>query len=929
MLARNPAVLVRLFDAGLGGLPLGDGSLVGIQAPPRNPLDIPAVDAVPGLYDAEHEGLVAHLGDLVGAPRPLLVDGKHALLHIRRQRGIAVGLVGGRVDALDYGVIVVHVVREQVGGVAVGPDLAADDIPAPGDGHEEHRRAHGQRNGAGDGQVRGGAVHDAQVDQEVQRGRQLHPGVQEALDADAQLGAEQEADVDGDAVDGLELEAAEGAVVQRKVDRQLRREARRHAQREAHVQRHRTHGIPEGPAVAVADGDARAAAEADVGGGDVGNVLVQLPAAGGHREDAHVDGRFPHEAEALGLVVILGHVVVGLVLGKLALLLHRFLGLVGPALVLFLPVFLGLFDVVLKDGLAHEDDHAAAGVDGQVGKILLEGQVELDIDFHHGDLEAEAHALAQHVGEDAAVGAGALVQGRFRGALLGDELAGEHLALRGVLAEHEGGPLAHVGHGREQALPGPLEHVHAVLIGLGLGPALLQPGKAAVVGIVAHQQLPVPVVPHAHLDLELIVVHRGMDHVVFRMHDVLAREGHQVDIGLVVRVGGVAVGGGADGGQGAGVGLALFHVHILDDEVTEALGGGVGRHVQVDHVKLVQYEFVDGHRGGSAVVGGIGQRLVVRVQRVIHPHCHTRHGYAMFLGAGLQRDADLVLRQHGDRRVRHVVGRQARRHGQPVCAGGRGRDPRDLRGIALRRVGFAQQPGQPVAHTAVVIIPRGAGVHARLQALDLVLPPGGAVGDGLPVLHDLLGGLLDPSRIAHLVGIEQGGVLLRQPTRHLADDVRGFGQLVLVPAQRLAQILCFEVSLLRVQEGVVLGIFPVDVGLALPQLIHREGRLGEQLVDGPQVGRQLRVQPVPQLGGVPAGVGLHADMVGPVAVGNQPAGSQSGQGIGPGQLVLGEHLADGGQGVKGQYLGQHDNQQQHGQQLLHGDSSVEMYEKAM
>ena len=919
-LARKPAVLVRLLDDGLGGLPLGDGALVGIQAPPPNPLDILAVDAVPGLPDAEHEGLVAHLGDLVVRSRPVLGAGKHDLPHLRRQRGIAVGLVGGGVDALDFGVVGVHVVREQVGGVALGPDLAADDVPGLREGHEEHRRANGQRDGAGDGQVRGGGVHDAQVDHEVQRGRQLHPSVQEALDADAQLGAEHEADVDGDAVDGVELEAAEGAVVQRKVDRQLRREARRHAQRKAHVQRHRPHGIPEGPAVAVADGDARAAAEADVGGGDVGDVLVQFPAAGGHREDAHVDGGFPHEAEALGLVVVLGHVVIGLVFGKPALLLHRFLGLVGPALVLLLPFFLDLFDVVLKDGLAHEDDHAAAGVDGQVGKITLEGQLEFDVDFHHGDLEADGQALAQHVGEDAAVWAGALVQGFFRGALLGGELAGEHLALGGVLAEHEGGPLAQVGLGREQALPGPLEHVYAVLIGLGLGPALLQSGKAAVVGIVAHQQLPVPVVPHAHLDLELIVVHRGIDHVVFRMHDVLAREGHQVDVGRVVRVGGVAVGGSADGGQGAGVVLALFQVHILDDEVTEALGGGVGRHVQVEHVELVQYEFVDGHHGDS-VFGGIGQRLGVRVQRVLHPYFDARHGYGMLCGAGLQHDADLVLRQHGDLRVGHVVGNHARRHGQPVGAGCRGRDPRDLRGIGLRRVGFAQQPGQPVAHMAVVLIPRGAGLHAILQALDLVLPPGGAVGDGLPVLHDLPGGLLDPGRIAHLVGIEQGGVPLLQPSRHLADDVRGLGQLVLVPAQRLAQILCFEVKRLRLREGVVIGIFLIDVGLVLAQLVQREGGLGEQLVDGPQVGRQLRVQPVPQLGGVPSGIGPHACMVGPVAVGGQPAGSQSRQGIGPGQLILGKHPADGSQGVKGHHLDQQNDQKQRGQQLFHLYSS--------
>ena len=102
-----------------------------------------------------------------------------------------------------------------------------------------------------------------------------------------------------------------------------------------------------------------------------------------------------------------------------------------------------------------------------MGQIFEEGDVQTDADVHHGDIEAHAKALAQHAGIDAALGAGALVEGRVRGAAQGNQLGG---IAEGVLllAEGEGGPLFVGGVGTELLLPPAPEGVLHIALGDGL-----------------------------------------------------------------------------------------------------------------------------------------------------------------------------------------------------------------------------------------------------------------------------------------------------------------------------------------------------------------------------------------------------------------------------------------------------------------------------
>ena len=375
--------------------------------------------------------------------------------------------------------------------------------------------------------------------------------------------------------------------------------------------------------------------------------------------------------------------------------------------ILALPVCLPFFDCVLKHGRAHVDDHISAGIDEQPGQVLLVGQFKADLDVHHGNHKAKAHTLAQHGGEYAAVGTGALVEGFFRGALLGHQLAAEGQRRRGVLAEHEGGPLRLVGLGGKQLLPLPLEDVYVSLLAGGGGPVLIHLVEAGAevhlpVAVVAHQQvrqvLPLGVLD-PHLDLELIVVQRGVDHVIFLVHDVLCFKGHHVDVGIAIGVAYRPAGGVCrcivDGRQGVGEHLALFKVHVLDDVVLEALGGGVHPQAQVHHVEFIRSEQVDRQHHRAVLVGMVAEHRVVVIQDVIRPHIHALHGHGRFLRARLEHDGHLVFGDDGDLRVRHVVGRQARRAGQPVGPGGVGRDPGDRCLIRLRIAGFAKQGVHP------------------------------------------------------------------------------------------------------------------------------------------------------------------------------------------------------------------------------------------
>ena len=214
----------------------------------------------------------------------------------RLQVRIALGVQVRRFHNL-FGVLIgVHVVAEQaVVGWNGGEDCHLLADPGLPEGDEEHRHACGQLEPGG--HLGRALVQPEQhhADHDVQRGDEAHIGLQEALDAHAKLGRKVEGYGIGDLVDGVQLEVLEAAVHPADVGGELDRHARADAQREAHVHRNRPHGIAYGPAVLITGGRAEAHRQLDVFGLDIRVVVVQLPAAGAHREDAHLDGRLAHE----------------------------------------------------------------------------------------------------------------------------------------------------------------------------------------------------------------------------------------------------------------------------------------------------------------------------------------------------------------------------------------------------------------------------------------------------------------------------------------------------------------------------------------------------------------------------------------------------------------------------------------------------------
>ena len=230
---------------------------------------------------------------------------------------------------------------------------------------------------------------------------------------------------------------------------------------------------------------------------------------------------------------------------------------------------------------------------------MAKGQIQGDVDAHDRDGEGHAEALAQHAGIHATLRAGALVQGLVCGAAQGDQLG--WIAQRAlVLAEGEGGPLVIGGVGRKPLLPWPLEGVFHIALGGGslrggLRPVLLDALKAALVLIPAHHQIrihPARGQINHRLDGEILFVGRRVDHLILRVHDVLAVEGRRDDIGIPGGVGDGAFAGRAvpDGHKHIREGLSQHHVQVLDDVVAIALLPGIDLDVQMHLVIFIRCE---------------------------------------------------------------------------------------------------------------------------------------------------------------------------------------------------------------------------------------------------------------------------------------------------------------------------------------------------
>ena len=165
-------------------------------------------------------------------------------------------------------------------------------------------------------------------------------------------------------------------------------------------------------------------------------------------------------------VIFRSHQGLGLVIGQPALLLDILLEKPGFLHVSVFPVVVCFLDLLPHKRHADPHDHHAGRVDGQMGKVFFNGQVEIDVDAHGGNLEGDARAVLKHVGKHAALRAGALVQGHGRGAAQGDQLGGEFQIAS--LAVEEGGALLLGGIGREALLPLSREGVFLVALGSGL-----------------------------------------------------------------------------------------------------------------------------------------------------------------------------------------------------------------------------------------------------------------------------------------------------------------------------------------------------------------------------------------------------------------------------------------------------------------------------
>ena len=132
------------------------------------------------------------------------------------------GLLGlGRI------VLGIHVVIQQV-RLDLRVQLAVEEVPGVAEINEEHRRAHGEGAAVGDREPAGLLVLYGQAHHHVQVCRELHIGLQEALDAHAQLGAEIDTDADVNLLDDLELPVLELVVDPAQV--QLEVDAEAHAE---------------------------------------------------------------------------------------------------------------------------------------------------------------------------------------------------------------------------------------------------------------------------------------------------------------------------------------------------------------------------------------------------------------------------------------------------------------------------------------------------------------------------------------------------------------------------------------------------------------------------------------------------------------------------------------------------------------------------
>ena len=189
------------------------------------------------------------------------------------------------------------------------------------------------------------------------------------------------------------------------------------------------------------------------------------------------------------------------------------------------------------------------------------------------------------------------------------------------------------------------------------------------------------------------------------------------------------------------------------------------------------------------------------------------------------------------------------------------------------------------------------------------------MNDIAPDLGQFLRRSFDPRRGAHPFGVKQRAFVVQQARAHPGDHV----DISLDALQLIAHVHAqrFNLRDKRLHLVVVNALNEdfVDDGILFPQLIQLVPGAGEDIVNGMHLVVQPAFQPVRQLHAAHALVWSHAVVIKAIA----PA--QPGKGIGTGQFVFREHLADGSHGVEGQHLAEHDDQNQCGKQLFHGYSS--------
>ena len=359
----------------------------------------------------------------------------------------------------------------------------------------------------------------------------------------------------------------EGAVHPAEARLNAEGDARRDRNRKADIDRRGTDGKHRRPAERILQRQAKRAAQLDDGQLHVPVLVVDLPASAEQREPADIDLRLHQEGEFVLTVILIGNAELRQMIREGARFLVILLCLGQIRHFLVFPVELVVLQFVLKQLTAHGDGDVPPQVDLDLGQHFLEGQIEAPVDFHYRYLELYREALAKHIVEYLPT----LVHRRVHRALQGLDAGLE--ALGGVvLAEGEERRLVLGDLGLELPLPLAAEYKCVSGTSVRTDPLrIVVQVEILVLPVAEHRRGRGAVIRRADddLDIELHVVHVGIEHFKVRPQDVVILERGGINIRLVVQR-----------RQGFLAQLAQLEYRVLHAEV--AIAPPIGLHVQLD-----------------------------------------------------------------------------------------------------------------------------------------------------------------------------------------------------------------------------------------------------------------------------------------------------------------------------------------------------------